>query len=102
MTAGDKLVALARVGGVAGVLFDGLNNLPATPQAIASAVWAQTMESGYSAESIMRLNSAILLSKVSGAGTGAEVFRDIADTKNRVTASVDAQGNRTAITLDPT
>jgi hypothetical protein len=53
------------------------------------------------AESI-RLQNAILLGKVSGAGSGTEIFRDLADTKDRVTATVDSSGNRTAITLDAT
>lgn len=49
---------------------------------------------------IVTLVSAVLLGKLSGAGTGTEVFRDMADAKDRVTATVDASGNRTAITLD--
>ncbi len=39
--------------------------------------------------------------KVSGAGSGTEVFRDVNDTTDRVTATVDETGNRTAITLVP-
>jgi hypothetical protein len=48
----------------------------------------------------MRLFASVLLGKVSGAGTETEVFRDINDTKDRVTATVDAQGNRTNIDRD--
>lgn len=50
----------------------------------------------------MRLQNAILAGKVSGAGTGTETFRDLADTKDRIVATVDANGNRTAITRDVT
>lgn len=43
-----------------------------------------------------------LASKVSGMGTTTVTFRDIGDTKNRITATVDSVGNRSAITLDLT
>lgn len=43
-----------------------------------------------------------LLSKASGLETTTAVYRDIGDTKDRITATVDADGNRTAITLDLT
>ena len=48
----------------------------------------------------LRLSNAVLGGKVSGAGTGTETFRDIADTVDRVVATVDSSGNRTAIMLD--
>lgn len=50
----------------------------------------------------LRLANAVLGGKVSGAGTGTETFRNLADTKNRVVATVDSSGNRTAITRDLT
>lgn len=49
---------------------------------------------------IVTLISAVLLGKVSGMDTGSPIFRDMADVKNRVSATVDADGNRTAVTLD--
>jgi len=58
------------------------------------------VESGFTLRQVLRLLASVLLSKISGAGTGTEVFRDINNTKNRVTSTVDANGNRTAITLD--
>jgi hypothetical protein len=48
----------------------------------------------------MRLSNAVLLGKVSGAGTGTETFRDINDTKNRIVATVTAQGDRTIVVRD--
>lgn len=36
-----------------------------------------------------------------GAGTSTRTFRDRANTKARVTGTVDAAGNRTAVVLDP-
>lgn len=38
--------------------------------------------------------------KVTGGGTTTLTYRDIGDTKNRVTATVDSSGNRSAVTLD--
>ena len=40
--------------------------------------------------------------KASGGDTTSIKFRDLADTKNRVTETVDANGNRTSVTLDLT
>jgi hypothetical protein len=66
----------------------------------ASQIWQHAVEGGLSAEEILRIMLAVLAGKVSGAGTGTESFRDIADLKTRVVSTVDAQGNRTAVTLD--
>lgn len=71
-----------------------------SPQSLASAVWAELLESGYSAGDIMRVMSSALAGEVSGAGTATVTIRDIADTTNRIVASVDGTGNRTAVTLD--
>lgn len=68
---------------------------------VADAVWAKILESGYSADEIVRLMAAVLLGKVSGAGTGTEVFRDLGDSANRVTSQTDEAGNRLDVTLDP-
>lgn len=72
-----------------------------TAATIASAVMTYAVETGWTMEEMLRITTAVLAGKVSGAGTGTEVFRDINDTKNRVTATVDSSGNRSAITLDP-
>jgi len=44
-----------------------------------------------------KLLLAALTGKSSGGGTSTPAFRDIADTKNRISATVDENGNRTAI-----
>lgn len=46
--------------------------------------------------------NSVLLAKASGLATTTAVYRDLADSKARVTATVDADGNRTAITRDLT
>lgn len=74
----------------------------AVPADIAAAVLEAAVDGAVTVEESIRLQNAVLLGKVSGAGTGTEVFRDINDTKNRVTATVDSSGNRTAITRDAT
>lgn len=48
----------------------------------------------------LRLMGASLFGKASGMGTATAVLRDTTDTTNRITATVDADGNRTAVTLD--
>jgi hypothetical protein len=48
----------------------------------------------------MRINAAVSAGKTSGQPT-APVFRDLNDTVNRVVGTVDANGNRTAVTVTP-
>ena len=67
---------------------------------IATAVMTYAVETGWTMEQMMRILSAVLAGKVSGAGTTTETFRGINDDVNRVTATVDTNGNRTAITLN--
>ena len=49
----------------------------------------------------MRLITAATAGEVSGGGTTTITIRNaVADTKNRIIATVDEDGNRTAITYD--
>jgi hypothetical protein len=50
----------------------------------------------------MRLMLASLAGKLSGAATTTVVVRSATDAKDRITATVDADGNRTAVTHDTT
>lgn len=62
-----------------------------------------TIETGLTVRKAWRFAMSVLGGKLSGAGTGTEVFRNsVADSKNRVTATVDVNGNRTAISTDLT
>lgn len=72
--------------------------------ATASSPWTEVIESGYTAAEIMRLLAAVMAGKSSGGSTGAATvaFRDLGDTKDRVTAAVDGSGNRTTVTRDAT
>jgi len=74
-----------------------------SPQNLAAAVWGQVVDSGYSAEEIMRLLSAVAAGKTDivdlGGGAATVKFRDLADTKDRVTASMTGS-ERTSVTKD--
>jgi len=50
----------------------------------------------------IRLQNAVAFGKSSGAGTTNPKFRDLADTIDRIDATLDANKNRTAVTLNPT
>ena len=63
---------------------------------------AAGVETGFTVRQTLRLMASVLLGKLSGAATATNVFRDVNDTKDRVTASVDADGNRTSVTRDAT
>jgi len=85
--------------------------IPASPAAVgdipsaatnAAAVWAYVTEGTTTAVQMMRGFAATLLGKASGLATTTAIYRDIGDTKARVTATVDADGNRTAVTRDLT
>lgn len=73
---------------------------PSTPEEIAAAIMAAAVEGSLDFQETVRLMAATLLGKVSGAGTTEITFRDTSDTKDRVVATVDDVGNRSAVTLD--
>lgn len=61
---------------------------------------ANGVETGYTLRQALRLVLSALAGKVSGAGTTNVVIRDVTDSKNRISAVVDADGNRTSVTKD--
>ena len=66
-------------------------------------IWDETIgDSTLTVRQALRVFVAALAGKLSGAATTTVVIRNVADDKDRITASVDADGNRTAITLDVT
>lgn len=86
----------------------GLTNL-AVPTLTASQMAAgildeaNTVETGMTLRGWFRVAGAALMGKLTGAGTGTEIFRNaVADSKSRITATVDTSGNRTSITTDQT
>jgi hypothetical protein len=69
-----------------------------TAEAIAQAVWGEVLEGGFTARELMQIIAAALAGKISGAGTPTVTIRDVSDTADRIVATVDANGNRLAVT----
>ena len=74
----------------------------ADAEKIALYVWQKQLENGYQAQELMRLFASALGAKASGLDADTPLYRDLADSKNRITAVTDKNGNRTSITLDLT
>jgi hypothetical protein len=64
--------------------------------------WSAIIESGLTAEEILRIVAAALAGKVSDAGTGTETFVGLDGTTNRIVSTVDASGNRSSVVVDGT
>jgi hypothetical protein len=73
----------------------------ATMAEVVDGVLDEIVEGTTTFRQLLRLYAAALHGKVAGGGTTLVKFRDLADSKDRITATVDTNGNRTAITLDP-
>jgi hypothetical protein len=73
------------------------DNLPTTPASL-----DEILEGTTTVEQAIRLLLASLVGKSSGIGTTTVTVRDINDTKDRIIATVDATGNRIAVTRDGT
>jgi hypothetical protein len=67
---------------------------------VTASLAARTVEGSIDEIEAWRVALAALAGKTSGGGTGTLVFRDTGDSKDRITATVDANKNRTAISLD--
>jgi hypothetical protein len=74
----------------------------ANPLDIANAVWdlVAGIEATITPRQAVRIALAALAGKLSGAPGGPVAIRNVGDTKDRITATVDANGNRTAVTVD--
>ena len=70
--------------------------------AIADAVLDDAVEGSETLRQAVRLIRAAAVGKLSGAATTEITIRDAADTKARITATVDSNGNRSAVTTDAT
>lgn len=69
---------------------------------IVSVIFANVIEGAVTFLQACRLWNSAMGGKASGlAGTNA-LYRDLGDTKNRIDATVDANGNRTVVTLNLT
>lgn len=66
------------------------------------AILDEVVEGALTMRQMLRLFTAALAGKATGGGTATIAFRDVADAKTRLTLTVDANGNRTAVVLDGT
>lgn len=96
LTAGTNIV-LAKGTGVTG-----FNDPTAAQNATELLDQAAGVETGLTVRQWLRLAASALFGKASGLATTTAVYRDFGDTKDRITATVDADGNRTAVTRDST
>jgi hypothetical protein len=71
-----------------------------SPQSLAEAVWTRATDGAYTTEELLRLIASAAAGKVSGASGTTITIRNLADTLNRIVATVDSSGNRSAITYD--
>jgi hypothetical protein len=94
-SAGNPWAALLASNNSAGTFGEFVQNLPAEILDLTDGV-----ETGSTVREALRIILAALAGKISGAGTNTISIRDVNDTKDRIVATVDSNGNRTAVTLD--
>lgn len=68
--------------------------------ATATAVWSKVIDGTREAQQVMRLLGSFAGGKSSGGAANTPIVRDIDDTKNRITATTNAAGDRLSVTLD--
>lgn len=75
-----------------------------TAAEITTALFARAFSAAYGSytfDEMVKLIAAVLLGKASGLDTTTATYRNLADNANVVVATVDADGNRTAVTRTP-
>lgn len=77
-----------------------LNNLDRYQYGILDSKWDEIIEGALTARNFMRIFLSALALKTTGGGTTTFTSRDIADSKARITMTIDANENRINITLD--
>lgn len=66
----------------------------------AAGVWAAVVEGSLTALQLLKLAAAAAAGKLSGAQTTSIVIRNVSDTADAITSTVDAYGNRSSITTN--
>lgn len=77
---------------------DALPTAAENATAAATAVAAIVIETGYDLADVLKLVGAATAGKLSGAATTTNTIRSLDDSADRITATVDSDGNRTAVT----
>ena len=98
-TAGGK-VALVDGAITAAVIATGAIDADALAADAVDEIWDEVLEGSLTGRQIVRIMLAALAGKSSGGGSSTIKFRDAADTKDRISATVDVNRNRTATTVD--
>ena len=87
---------LAAIRGAGGDSLESLSN-----EIAAKMATAENIEGTYTLKDAIRIILAFAAGKVSGGGTASIKFRSTGDDVDRIQATVDSSGNRTAVTLNP-
>jgi hypothetical protein len=88
---------IARLTSARAGYLDNLNSGAPLSAAAVDAILDEVVEGSVTLRQAIRLFLSIMTGKSSGGDTTSVTFRDIADTKNRLVFTVDANGNRTAV-----
>jgi hypothetical protein len=100
-TSGDYVVRINYQQPVQAISFSTAGGEAPTAEQVAAAVWSSVLiGSTITASQLLQVISAALAGKLDGAGTSLVAIRDLEDTKDIITAAVDASGNRLTVTLD--
>lgn len=75
---------------------------PPTTGEITAAILAMAVEGSLTFENVQRILLAAAAGKSNSHESGTPKYRNQADSKDRISATTDANGNRTAVTLDGT
>jgi hypothetical protein len=75
-------------------------NVATLSSAAVDSILDDPVEGSYTMRQLLRLMAAALFGKASGGGTATITFRDLGDSKDRITATVTSNGNRTTVVLD--
>jgi len=90
---------------LATILQDTSTDIPSSITALndisVAEIWDAIVEGTYTYKDFMRLLASKMFWKVSGGGTTIHYYRDSGDTKTRITETIDANGNRTDMVVDP-
>lgn len=90
----------AVAGSVVKEIADNAGGSSLTVNDIVNGILAGIIEGTITLQEAQRLQLAAAAGKLSGAATATITIKDTTDTKNRIVATVDADGNRTAMTYD--
>lgn len=100
--AADAITAAAIATGAitADAVADGAIDAGALTADAVDKIIDEVIEDTLTMRQVLRLVLSACAGKASGGGTSTMIYRDSADTTDRITATVDGDGNRTAVTLD--